>query len=337
MFYQTKIKIWLSISAVSFFLFEMGSLYDEGLSFISSVEDVVQLMVDALLCGLFSAISCVCSYTLLRYQDSSLKRGRISMGTIGIVILLLNFLTALVINMVYDHIYPLYAFQDIFDNIYYSCMMSSLCSFIILMHYYGRIISSYERERQVMAIKILRFQLNPHFVFNSLNFLVGLIDVNPAEAERFTIKLSRVYRYITKSIGKDLVSTEEAISHAREYCNILQLRYPDSFDCAIQGEPNGYILPMALQVLIENAIKHNTPSPENKLSIDIRCESDYVVVSNNIIRGNVHPDFVPSDGVGLANIFDQYSLIGDKKPVIRSKDGTFRICLPIIKEYECNV
>lgn len=332
---RTKLFVmWLSITAISFVLSEMGSLYDRIQGIMSLIEDYKILIVNGVFCALFSAVSIVCSYSFLCYQALNPKIKKAHLAAVAIIILFLNFFISLIIDIAYDHVFPSYASPYLLDDVYDSCLVSSLCSFIFTMHFYGQVISVYERERKSDAIRLLKFQLNPHFVFNSLNILIGLIEINPREAERFAINISKIYRYVTKSIGKNLVTIEEAFFYAKYYCDILQSRYPDSIDYEVKNAVNGYIVPMALQVLIENAVKHNAPSSVNKLYIDIECDSNYVVVSNNIIKNLLYSKHAPSEGVGLSNIFKQYSLMEKKRPLLKNENGFFRVYLPIIKEIE---
>lgn len=325
---------WLSITAVSFILEELACLYDGIDGFVSLINDYKVLIVDVGFCALFSAISIGVSYSFLCYRLPQRRRKRIPLSVVGIVLFLLNFLVSLLIDIAYNYLFASYSLQYLLDEIYDSCLMSSLCSLIVVMHFYGYAVSIYEKEQKSNTIKLLKYQLNPHFIFNSLNILVGLIDQDPRQAESFAIKLSRIYRYITRCIGKDLVSIEEAFSHVNDYCSLLQSRFPQSIDYEIKNTTNGYLVPMALQVLIENAVKHNIPDSTHKQTIYIECNSEYVVVSNNIIKGSSDSGLTVSEGIGLQNILKQYSLMFNKRVIIKEEDGYFRVFLPIIKEDE---
>ncbi len=327
----SKVKLlatWLLITIVSFTLYELGYLY-EGLNGVKSLlDDYKVLIIDALFCALFSAISIGVSYSFLCYRLSQRRRRKIPLSVVGITLFLLNFLISLLIDVTYNYIFTYNPLQYLWGNIYDSCLMSSLCSLIVIMYFYGHAISVYEKEQKSTAIKLLKYQLNPHFVFNSLNILVGLIDQDPRQAESYTIKLSKIYRYITRCIGKDLVSIDDAFLRANDYCCLLQSRFPNSIDFEIKNTTNGYIVPMSLQILIENAVKHNDLDSSHKLSINIVTDSEYVVVSNNTMNLRL----APSEGVGLKNIINQYSLIWNKQVKIKQDDSYFRVYLPIITE-----
>lgn len=325
---------WLSITAVSFILEELACLYDGIDGIVSLINDYKVLIVDVGFCALFSAISIGCSYSFLCDRLSQRRRKKVPLSVVGIVLFLLNFLVSLFIDIAYNYLFASYSLQYLLDEIYDSCLMSSLCSLIVIMHFYGHIVSIYEKEQKSIAIKLLKYQLNPHFVFNSLNILVGLIDQDPRQAESFAIKLSRIYRYITRCIGKDLVSIEEAFSHINDYCSLLQTRFPQSIDYKIKNTTNGYLIPMALQVLIENAVKHNIPDSTHKQTICLECDSEYVMLSNNIIKGASDSRLTVSEGIGLQNILTQYSLMFNKRVIIKKENGYFKVYLPIIKEEE---
>lgn len=181
--------------------------------------------------------------------------------------------------------------------------------------------------------------MDPHFVFNCLNILSGLIEEDSERAERFIISLSRIYRYIINSLDKDIVPISEAMTFAKEYVSIMQTRYPSSIDFCDSGlecRSDEKILTMSMQLLIENAVKHNSPSPEHPLRILVFKRGDRLVVSNSLFNNSQGP--VPStshDGIGLKNLRQRYSMECGKEPVISiTGEGDkrfFEVGLPIIK------
>ena len=181
--------------------------------------------------------------------------------------------------------------------------------------------------------EVLKQQVNPHFLFNSLNVLASLIRADPDLAESFTEKLSKVYRYVLENKEKDMVSLITEMDFINSYIFLLNIRFKGKIFVTINLDdikPEMMILPMALQILIENAIKHNTFSRTEPLHIEISVDRDsYLAVKNNLrLRGS----YVQSTGIGLANIMNRYRLITDKEPLFQKTDDSFIARIPLIME-----
>lgn len=178
----------------------------------------------------------------------------------------------------------------------------------------------------------LKSQLDPHFLFNSLNVLTSLIGENPALAEKFTTKLSKVYRYVLEQKNKDLISLEEELEFAKIYMELLKMRFEDAVEFDIPenvGNPELKIVPLSLQILLENAVKHNVISTDSPLTIKIYEDNGYLTVENRINRKSV---VEKSTKVGLNNIKERYALI-TKKPVrIQEENKLFKITLPLLTQ-----
>lgn len=181
--------------------------------------------------------------------------------------------------------------------------------------------------------EVLKQQVNPHFLFNSLNVLASLIKVDPDLAESFTEKLSKVYRYVLENKEKDMVSLVTEMDFINSYIFLLNIRFKGKIFVKINLDDirqEMMILPMALQILIENAIKHNTFSRTEPLNIDISVDRDsFLVVKNNL---RLRESYVQSTGIGLANIINRYRLITDKEPVFEKTDKSFVARIPLIME-----
>ena len=131
----------------------------------------------------------------------------------------------------------------------------------------------------------LKNQLDPHFLFNSLNVLTSLIEEDPSQAQKFTTSLSKVYRYVLEQKNKDLVSVDEELQFARTYVRLLKMRFEDSivFDIIEAcSNPEAKIVPLSLQLLLENAVKHNVVTSERPLHIRVFENGSQLVVSNNL-------------------------------------------------------
>ena len=178
----------------------------------------------------------------------------------------------------------------------------------------------------------LKNQLDPHFLFNSLNVLDSLIEENPVQAQRFTNSMSKIYRYVLEQKDKELVSVEEEIDFAKTYCELMKTRFEDAvtFDFNISEEDKkGFVVPLSLQLLLENSIKHNFATSSKPLNIKIFTEKGNLIIENNLQTREL-PN--TSTGVGLANIVSRYNLLTERNVFVEKSEAFFRVKLPILTE-----
>lgn len=176
----------------------------------------------------------------------------------------------------------------------------------------------------------LKHQLDPHFLFNSLNVLTSLIEENPEAATKFTTSLSKVYRYVLEQKSKDLVTVAEEMDFAKVYMSLLAMRFEDSIVFKFPetlSEPEAKVVPLSLQLILENAVKHNQVGPERKLYITISEEDGNLVVKNNLQPRQVLKESI---GVGLKNIRDRYHLLTNQPVVINKTKDEFSISIPML-------
>lgn len=176
----------------------------------------------------------------------------------------------------------------------------------------------------------LKNQLDPHFLFNSLNVLTSLIDEDPRQAQRFTTSLSKVYRYVLEQKNKDLVTVDEELQFARTYVQLLKMRFEDSivFDIPEKSaNPEARIVPLSLQLLLENAVKHNRVMASKPLYIQVYEEDNMLVVRNNLQEKEV---VRKGSGVGLINVQERYHMVSDRQVDIRKTAMDFEVRLPIL-------
>lgn len=186
-----------------------------------------------------------------------------------------------------------------------------------------------EREKLQEEIKSLKAQVNPHFLFNSLNTLSELVMDNPL-AEAFVDKLASVYRYLLQSSHEQLYPLEKEIRFIKSYFHLLETRHGSSIrlEMAIAPELLQWQLPpLTLQLLVENAVKHNAVSEASPLVIRLFTQGENLVVENNLQPKAVT---VLSNKVGLANIAAKYQLLGERKLEVVQDEGRFRVLLPLI-------
>ncbi len=179
--------------------------------------------------------------------------------------------------------------------------------------------------------EVLNAQVNPHFLFNSLNVLSALVKRDPDAAEGFIRGLSEVYRYVLDVRGEQLVSLERELHALEAYNHLVLLRFGESrlrIDVAIEPQPGDLVVPLALQMLIENAVKHNGATRKNPLSIEVFRDGGQLVIRNNKV-----PLFeeVESRGIGLANIRERYGLALGEDVVIEDGDGVYTVRLPLVR------
>jgi len=187
-----------------------------------------------------------------------------------------------------------------------------------------------QKHRAQFRYERLKQQINPHFLFNSLNILDYLVQEHQTErASAFIHKLAGTYRYMLKKEDEQLVPLDEELEFARKYIDLLQERFIDGFHVETdipQASLRRHVVPCCLQLLIENATKHNVVSPEQPLRIRIAAAGDRLIVSNNLqLRMNA-----PSTGMGLRNIRQQYLDLAGKPIVVRQTDTDFIVELPLL-------
>jgi sensor histidine kinase YesM len=176
----------------------------------------------------------------------------------------------------------------------------------------------------------LKNQIDPHFLFNSLNVLSSLIEENPENAQRFTTSLSKIYRYVLEQKDKELVSVLEELSFAKTYMNLLKMRFENSLFYELPEavvNPDVKVVPLSLQLLLENTVKHNVVSEQKPLHIRIFIEGDYLAVQNDYQKKEV---LQSRQGVGLQNIVDRYEIITNRKVLIEQNEQTFTVRIPIL-------
>lgn len=189
-----------------------------------------------------------------------------------------------------------------------------------------------KNEKIKFEFEVLRNQVNPHFLFNSFNTLISIIEDNPKGGVEYVEHLSDFFRNIVTYRDKDTISLQEEITLLQNYLYLQQKRYGSNLRLSINvGEAEQqhiFLPPLTLQLLVENAIKHNVVSKEALLQIELHIQEGSIIVQNNI---NKKINKEKSTGMGLQNIKSRYALLHDK-PVLVKDDGTrFIVTLPILK------
>ena len=268
----------------------------------------------------------------------SLKRMLVGFVSSFIVTLFVIFLLRIFQDVVIEgNSFAQYWANETLANYVFAIAMT----FIILLCFYAFYIykaysDSKVKEQKIIAgtasaqFESLKNQIDPHFLFNSLNVLSSLIEENPDNAQRFTTSLSKIYRYVLEQKDKELVSVSEELTFAKTYMNLLKMRFENSITYDIPTDFNNEdakVVPLSLQLLLENTIKHNVVSEQKPLHIKIYIENNYLIVENNLQKKEVLQD---RRGVGLQNIVNRYGLISERKMLIEESTTFFKVKIPIL-------
>ena len=279
-------------------------------------------------------------YLLKKYKNDLFKLKNLSKGILGGVLITLFCIFMLrLINDVVIYGESLETFVSGESPKYY--YGSFIISMVILIIFYSVFYYRHKQENKVKEQKIiagtasakfdaLKNQLDPHFLFNSLNVLTSLIEENPQAATKFTTALSKVYRYVLEQKSKDLVTVEEELKFAQLYMSLIKMRFEDSIVFTMPKDvsnPEAKVVPLSLQLLLENAVKHNQVTPSKKLHISIVEEDGNLIISNNVQPKQVVKE---SSGVGLKNIQQRYELLTNRPVTINENTNQFSIAIPML-------
>jgi tetratricopeptide (TPR) repeat protein len=188
-----------------------------------------------------------------------------------------------------------------------------------------------EKQRLINEISLLRTQVNPHFLFNSLSILSSLVKTDADLSERFIEQLSKSYRYILEQNEQDQVSLRTELEFVEAYTFLLKIRFENKFDVRInitEAEKDAHgIAPLTLQLLIENAVKHNKMSAKDPLYIDMHIVNNTLIVINKLRPRSGHNR---STGIGLKNIKERYALLSDKPMQATTFEDQFVVQVPLL-------
>jgi two-component system, LytTR family, sensor kinase len=260
------------------------------------------------------------------------------------ITLFLTLLTILLISLVY---YINYLFDNVPDNYWIRTrgvhLSIFLLTFFITSVYEGTFIfykwkktfllsTLLEKENIQSQFETLKNQVNPHFLFNSLNALSSIILENPQKAVEYVNKFSSIYRYVLDV--KDLTSVElkDEVDFVKSYIYLQKIRYGENLLVKIiidSNKLNSRIMPLSLQVLVENAIKHNEISDNYPLMIELTNNEDYIIVKNNLQKISYNMD---SPKIGLKNLTERYRLVSDNTPYFHQNENEFIAGIPLLKD-----
>ena len=295
------------------------------------------MFVDLVYCGVFSIVSLSVTKLLLRQRFIKRAEAERSIFIYSLVVIVaINILIAGVCELLMNVIESEFIEVDVWGTFFMLGIIASLLTLIHMLLHYSDIIILKNKENVCLQKKYLKLQLDPHFVFNSLSSLAGMIEDEPQRAEEYVVRLSQVYRYTLFNIDQDYMTISEAMDFARTFVSLLNLKYNDKIileldEEKVKGEDR--ILALSIQLLIENAVKHNSPQENRPLHIQISVQENMLTIKNNRIYFHGRNDQIAeSYGIGLKNLRQRYELECGKKIGYSFTRDSFEIRLPIIKK-----
>jgi len=193
-------------------------------------------------------------------------------------------------------------------------------------------IERYKNETATARLQALRSQLNPHFLFNSLNTLSSLVHRDAEAADDFIQQLAKVYRYVLEHSEHDTVTLHTELQFVASYLWLLQMRFKEGLRVEMridEASEDLHLPPMTLQVLIENAVKHNIVSPKQPLTIEIASDGQDCLVVKNNLQERSEKD--ASSSVGLANITARYEHLAQQTLTVVRTDDAFTVRVPLLR------
>ncbi len=237
---------------------------------------------------------------------------------------------------------PLPGFEPDLTRLTFTLLFIALVVLVVVFVYEGihnfnhwershKEVDTLSKAQLQAQLDALRQQVNPHFLFNSLNSLITLISENPRQAETFAEELSTVYRYLLRSNQEPLTPLTNELEFIRSYYQLLKTRHGDALRLEMEIAPEAEVRqlpPLTLQLLIENAVKHNIILPDQPLTISLTSDAAHrLIVRNNLQR---KPSRAFSNGVGLSNILTKYEVLGKLAPCVEEDGQEFRVVIPLI-------
>ena len=265
--------------------------------------------------------------------------GKKIVSTLGMVILL-----SIVITILLNYIF-IYQIQGVPFTQYLKTTILLLLLQILIIIYIFSIITgieffkkwkeglikqeSLQRKAVELQLETLKNQVNPHFLFNSLNTLTSLVHKDADKAVQFIIQLSDIYRYALENKNKRTVPWPTEKKFVENYLSMQQIRFSSNISVSIETslDEKFEVIPLSVQMLVENAIKHNIITADDPLEIAIYVENNFLVVRNKLqLKSSVEY----SENIGLANIKQQYEILAGQKAEVSREDGFFTVKLPLI-------
>lgn len=336
------LSMWLVATFMFFailFIMEYGSLAQMLHDF--GWDDVVLELMTVLV---FIVISFFYNKLFLHLAVGH-KKYRLLTLAHALILLVLNIFVSFIVMAMYNLYWPMPS-DDFVKGVYIFSLLSTFVASIDANVDLQKMIYKQMEEKHALEVEnarekevgmqarlmVLKSQVDPHFLFNNFSILSDLIDEDPKAAGVFLDNLSKVYRYKLTEMEHNLVEVSKELQMIKAYAALITTRFGKAIQIQIVEQepmPKGMVPPLAVQMLVENAVKHNAHTTADPLNIYIVVGGNQIIVSNKI-----HPLSSPvkSTGVGLKNLDDRYSLLSDRKPTVEEKNNTFIVTLPILSK-----
>jgi len=293
-----------------------------------------------LLIGMTIAVGCglISSKMLSKGQwlENPIKR----FTSVILVIMGYIIVDVILINMIWFHFTQDRGVFEVFQHTFFIWIMATeliigmVIYLIILSSRFAKKMKEFYIESQKDKEEIdkykyatLKNQVNPHFLFNSLNVLSGMIYKDVDKADDFIGKLANIYRYVLDVQDEEVVLANREIAFAKDYLFLLSSRFGQNLNYNITAETSKMLVPMALQILIENAVKHNSITKEFPLTITVSNDENQIVVSNGIQPKMDKPD---SFELGIKNIQSRYKYLTSREVVVNKTEKMFEVRIPLL-------
>lgn len=332
------IRTWILFSIISFFLYDIVWLLVDynGLTYL--IKNKQLLCVDICSCLFFSAMSLLFGIVAIR----SIEKYKITTHTptLWIIVLMIN----LGLVFLIEAIMPLSIRNLLIDdenkwvNAYTFGLIDPLLALVYIVDEYHKKNSLQKNENGRLRLLLLKKQLDPHFVFNSLSNLSGLIEIDANRAIQYVVRLSRIYRYFIRSIENDWSPLPDAISYAVNYVELIRERFPHISLVVNESriDQDSYIASSSLLILLENAIKHNVSSAEHPLVISIHVRETHKLSVKNNLSEAPSSIILDSTHIGLDNLSKRTKMLCGRDITINKTETSFEVEIPIIKKTDLN-
>lgn len=340
--------LWLIAVATSFVFLDVLGYGDVG--DVHTAYTLYDFFIDSAIMAAFLCVSLLFNHLFIRLFQP-LQHYRAKLFIYSILLLATNTLAAVLLAKSMNIMWGELPRQEYIKMVYLFSLVATFISGIHASIYFQENYKKASEERHRLELEnirqretnlqtslmALKTQVDPHFLFNNFSILADLIDESREEASRFLDHLSRVYRYKLVNMNAHLVSVESELRMLRSYVSLIETRFGSAISVETPAEQqiataqSFGVPPLVVQLLVENAIKHNAHSTAQPLVVSVRIEGGRVVVTNPI-RPLSSP--ATSTGIGLSNLQERYRLLSDVQPDICNDGNSFTVTLPLIKMEE---
>jgi two-component system, LytTR family, sensor kinase len=267
------------------------------------------------------------------------KKPKLTLRADILAAIVYSFSTIVILNFLFYEVVFNIGFKSHFQHILIQMVIEMVISILITTIFYIRDFfvfwrkavireEKYKQEALSLQYETLKSYVNPHFLFNSLSVLSSLVESDKVKSQIFIRQLSDIYRYVLEQKDKELVPLETELIFAQSFIELHKTRHSDNLRVDIQVEnKSGYIVPLSMQILLENAFKHNVISKDEPLEVKVWRDENYVIVQNKI---QSRKTIVQTGGIGLVTIAKQYAFFTEKPFIVNSNNGFFTVKVPIL-------